>query len=406
MQLEPKRYIYIVILLWVAGIVTSLSWNLLQMKNSAENAHQKTAKAFVQQISLTRAWNASHKGVYLRVSETLHPNPFLQVSNRDVTTTDGTSLTLINPAFMTRMISDIAQDQGDIKFHMTSLKPINPENKPSQWERDGLLFFEKEKTQDYFNTDKQNGKDIFNYMVPLVTKKSCLQCHAKQGYKEGDIRGGVRVSFQIQKVEFSTLIISHLFLLCAGTLVLAGFGNQIIKLTATLKKQSNIDGLTQIANRRFFDITLHREWLRSRRLKSPLSLIMCDIDHFKLYNDNYGHQAGDICLKKVAQALKGAAKRPEDLVARYGGEEFVIILPKTPAEGAKVMAEQAREAVESLKIEHCANNIAEHVTISLGIATQIFTQISAENDIIKNADKALYGSKESGRNIFTHFDDV
>ncbi len=376
------------------------------MNNSAEKEHRKTAKAFVQQILLTRAWNASHKGVYLRVSETVHPNPFLQVSNRDVTTTDGTSLTLINPAFMTRMISDIAQEQGDIKFHMTSLNPINPENKPSQWERDGLLFFEKEKTQEYFNTDEQNEKDIFNYMVPLATKKSCLQCHAKQGYKEGDIRGGVRVSFQIQKLEFSTLIISHLFLLCAGILVLAGFGNQIIKLTATLKKQSNVDGLTQIANRRFFDITLHREWLRSRRLKSPISLIMCDIDHFKLYNDNYGHQAGDICLKKIAQALKGVAKRPEDLVARYGGEEFVIILPETPAEGAKVMAEQAREAVESLKIGHCASNIAEHVTISLGITTQTLNQVSTENDIIQNADKALYTSKESGRNIFIHIDDV
>ncbi len=406
MQLEPKRYIYLVILLWAAGIVTSLSWNLLQIKNSAEEEHRKTAKAFVQHILLTRAWNASHNGVYVRVSATLHPNPFLQVSNRDVETTDGTPLTLINPAFMTRMISDISLEQGEMKFHMTSLKPINPENKPSQWERAGLLVFEKEKTQEYFNTVKQNGNDIFNYMVPLVTKKSCLQCHAKQGYIEGDIRGGVRVSFQITKLAFSTLIISHFVLLCAGILVLAGFGNQIIKLTETLKKQSNVDGLTEIANRRFFDITLHREWLRSRRLNSPLSLIMCDIDHFKLYNDNYGHQAGDICLKKVAQTLKGAAKRPDDLVARYGGEEFVIILPETPAEGAKVIAEQAREAVESLMIEHSSNKIADHVTISLGIATRNPTHVSAENDLIEDADKALYTSKESGRNIFTHADDV
>jgi diguanylate cyclase (GGDEF)-like protein len=406
MRIEPKKYIYIVSLLWVAGIFTSLTWNLLQIKKSAEEEHRKTAKAFVQQILLTRAWNASHNGVYLRVSETVHPNPFLQVSDRDVETTDGTSLTLINPAFMTRMISDIAQDQGSVKFHMTSLKPINPENQPSQGERAGLLFFEKEKTQEYFNTVKQNGNDIYNYMVPLVTKKTCLQCHAKQGYKEGDIRGGVRVSFQIMKMELSPLIISHFVLLCVGVLVLAGFGNQIIKLTDTLKEQSNVDGLTQIANRRFFDFTLHREWLRSRRLKSQLSLIICDLDHFKSYNDNYGHLAGDICLKKVAQALKRAVKRPGDLVARYGGEEFVIILPETPAEGAKVMAEQAREAVESLKIEHSTNKIARHVTISLGIATRTLTQSSAENDLIEDADKALYASKESGRNIFTHFDDV
>lgn len=149
---------------------------------------------------------------------------------------------------------------------------------------------------------------------------------------------------------------------------MVGFGNRIVELTDNLKQQSNIDGLTQIANRRVFDETLHREWLRSRRLKAPLSLIMCDIDHFKLYNDTYGHQAGDLCLQKVAQALRGATKRPEDLAARYGGEEFVIILPETSFAGAIVVAEQVREAVESLRIRHISSKVAKHVTISLGIA--------------------------------------
>lgn len=262
---------------------------------------------------------------------------------------------------MTRMISELAKEQRDVKFHMTSLKPITPQNKPSAWEKAGLLAFEKNQIQEYYSTDKKNG----------------------------------------------ALIVSHLFMLCAGVLVVTGFGNRIVKLTENLKQQSNIDGLTQIANRRFFDETFHREWLRSRRLQSPLSLIMCDIDHFKLYNDAYGHQAGDTCLKKVAQALSGATKRPKDLAARYGGEEFVIILPETPPEGATVVAEQVREAVESLRIRHSSSKVAEHVTISLGVATtRTLTQVSAENELIESADKALYASKVNGRNIFTHVDDV
>lgn len=406
MQLEPKKYILIVVLLWVVGVGASLTWNLFQVKQSAEHEYLKTAKAFVQQILITRAWNASHAGIYLRVSETLQPNPFLEVSERDVETRTGMKLTLVNPAFMTRMISEFAQKQGDVKFHMTSLNPINPHNKPTAWERVGLLAFENNQTQDYYSSGKQNKIESFSYLAPLVTKNSCLRCHAKQGYKEGDIRGGVSVTFPVTKENVGPLIVTHLFMLSVGVLILAGFGNRIIKLTESLKKQSNVDGLTQIANRRFFDETLHREWLRSRRLKSPLSLIMCDIDHFKLFNDTYGHQTGDTCLKKVAQALHDAAKRPEDLVARYGGEEFVIILPETPADGAKVVAEQMREAVESLKINHSASESAEYVTISLGVATRTLTQISTENKLIKNADKALYASKENGRNIFTHIDDV
>lgn len=406
MQLEPKRYIAIVVLLWILSIFASLFWNLFQINESAKIEHLKTAKAFVQQVLITRAWNASHAGIYLRVSDTLQPNPFLQVSNRDIEATDGLQLTLVNPAFMTRMISELANEQGDVKFHMTSLKPINPENKPSAWERVGLLAFENNQTQEYYNTGKENVVNYFSYMASLVTSKSCLQCHEKQGYKEGDIRGGVSVTFPITQKNTGALIVSHLFMLCAGVLVLAGFGNRIVNLTESLRKQSNVDGLTQIANRRFFDETFHREWLRSRRLKSPMSLIMCDIDYFKLYNDTYGHQSGDRCLKKVAQVLQNVVKRSTDLAARYGGEEFVIILPETASEGATVVAEQVREAVESLRIEHSSSDIAEYVTISLGVATRTPTQVSAESKLIESADKALYASKENGRNIFTHVDDV
>lgn len=150
MQLEPKKYILIVVLLWVGSVGTSLIWNLFQVKQTAEQEYLKTAKAFVQQILITRAWNASHAGIYLRVSETLRPNPFLQVPERDIETNAGLKLTMVNPAFMTRMISELAQEQGNVKFHMTSLDPINPQNKPTAWERGGLLAFEENQNSSFF----------------------------------------------------------------------------------------------------------------------------------------------------------------------------------------------------------------------------------------------------------------
>lgn len=147
---------------------------------------------------------------------------------------------------------------------------------------------------------------------------------------EGDIRGGISVTYPVSFRTGRLLVFSHLVMAFAGILIIFGFGSRLTNAMEVLRHQSQVDGLTQISNRRNFEEFLHREWLRNRRLKTPLSLILCDIDCFKLYNDTYGHQAGDACLKQVANCLKGTIKRPADLVARYGGEEFVIVLPAPP----------------------------------------------------------------------------
>ncbi len=404
MQLEPKKYILIIVILWVVSVSASLCWNLFQLDRSAEINNVKRAKAFFQQVLITRGWSASHGGLYLRVSEQLPPNPFLHVPDRDIETTDGVQLTLINPALMTRMISELAEKQGLTNFHLTSLQLINPGNAPLPWEKIALQDFEKGKSQEYFFTRQENDSEVFHYIASLYVSQECLQCHKQQGYKIGDVRGGLTVSFPINKKSISTLVLSHCFMLLFGALLIVGFGNKIVRLTETLKKQSNIDGLTRIANRGYFDQILHREWLCSRRKKTTLSLILCDIDHFKLYNDTYGHQAGDSCLKQVAQALNTSTNRPADLVARYGGEEFVVILPETSAKGAGDVAERMRTAVENLQVAHSTSETAECVTISLGVATTT-SSVATEKELIKQADKALYASKRNGRNRITHADD-
>lgn len=163
-----------------------------------------------------------------------------------------------------------------------------------------------------------------------------------------------------------------------------------------LEEMLKTDRLTDISNRRCFDEYIEIEWKRAIRDKSPISIIMIDIDHFKLFNDTYGHIAGDECLKSVAHALKGSCNRAGDLVARYGGEEFVAILPNT--QDAKSLAEKCRENVENLQISHEASLTSNYVTVSLGISTVIPTDNSPFIAFTRHADRALYKAKETGRN--------
>lgn len=165
-----------------------------------------------------------------------------------------------------------------------------------------------------------------------------------------------------------------------------------------LKRLASLDGLTGIANRRRFDEYIDAEWRRMTREKMPLSLILCDIDFFKKYNDTYGHQAGDACLRKVANALNFCIKRSVDLVARYGGEEFAVILPNTTTAGASQVAEEIREFVNSLKIPHAQSAVSEHVTLSLGVASMEPTLDTSPSMLIATADAALYRAKAAGRN--------
>jgi diguanylate cyclase (GGDEF)-like protein len=174
-----------------------------------------------------------------------------------------------------------------------------------------------------------------------------------------------------------------------------------------LQRLASTDGLTQVANRRCFDESLdqeHRRMMRSQFCGPgadpvSLSLILCDIDHFKLYNDTYGHQAGDLCLQQVAQTLSGVVNRPMDLVARYGGEEFVILLPETDEIGAVHVAEQICAQVRSLAIPHL-RSLQKYVTISAGVATVNPCMESQMAKLVTIADQALYQAKQEGRDRF------
>lgn len=180
---------------------------------------------------------------------------------------------------------------------------------------------------------------------------------------------------------------------------IANMQEQLSEANRALERLSQIDPLTNLMNRRGFFLNLEREFGRSNRDHTPISLIMLDVDSFKPYNDNYGHLRGDSCLKMISKALNSALLRPADIVARYGGEEFVILLPNTETEGAILVAERVRLAVAKENLEHNFSPVANYITVSLGVATKSSDKQSPE-DLIGLADKRLYIAKDSGRNRF------
>jgi diguanylate cyclase (GGDEF)-like protein/PAS domain S-box-containing protein len=161
---------------------------------------------------------------------------------------------------------------------------------------------------------------------------------------------------------------------------------------------SNRDGLTNIANRRYFDKYLLIEWQRAKRHAKPLSLIILDIDCYKTFNDTYGHLAGDECLKQIAKALEKTVNRSTDVAARFGGEEFAVILPETDLIGATVVANNIKTAISALKIPHTGSNVNNFVTISIGVSTILPDLHAKPEDLINKTDQALYQAKEKGRN--------
>jgi diguanylate cyclase (GGDEF)-like protein/PAS domain S-box-containing protein len=170
------------------------------------------------------------------------------------------------------------------------------------------------------------------------------------------------------------------------------------QLTDLLERLSYQDGLTGIANRRKFDEAMQLEWRRAKRGQVSLSLIMVGIDFFKKFNDRYGHQAGDDCLKEIARTLQETIHRPGDVAARFGGEEFAVLLPQTSKEGAASVAEVIRTRIEGLKITHLDSSVSPYITVSLGVATLVPNEQTQATDLISAADRALYRAKREGRN--------
>jgi diguanylate cyclase (GGDEF)-like protein/PAS domain S-box-containing protein len=258
------------------------------------------------------------------------------------------------------------------------------------------------------------AEEITGYSVEDVIGKnvSCLlhPDHFKKAKKmiECKIRGEAKTVYDLDIISKNgrvtpSEISSNLIFQSGQPVGVQAFVRDITernKMLDKLRKMSFRDGLTGLANRRYFDEVMNNEWKRAKRESHPLSLILLDIDSFKSYNDTYGHQEGDACLKNISRAIKPYAKRPGDLAARYGGEELTLILPCVDSQNAFKTAEKIRKRVQTLKITHNGSKVngCKTISISAGVATLVPDTNSSQSILVNLADKALYSAKNKGRN--------
>jgi diguanylate cyclase (GGDEF)-like protein len=384
----------LVIALVLSGIFLDMAMRTRKLLNQ-ENIIQ--ARIVFNTIILARRWNANYGGVYVEKKNGVESNPYLE--NPDIRTTDGRVFTLRNPALMTREISEYAEKDGMFKFHITSLKLMNPHNKPDEFEENALRKFETGAVTEVSRTEVINKRRYFRYMAPLYIEQDCLQCHKNQNYSLGDVRGGISISLDIEelenKIRHNTMtivvagIVSTLLLLGLIYYLMSRLIKKLEEARQMIEEIAITDQLTEVFNRRHIMSRLEEEFEQVKRLKKNVSCIMADIDNFKHINDSYGHLVGDQVLKAISHRIRNTV-RAYDILGRYGGEEFLIIMPDTTLEEARGLAERIRIRVKEEKVNTTT------VTMSLGVVCVEESDRSLD-DIIRRADQNLYSAKKAGK---------
>ena len=401
-----KKYLTSIGLL-ICLVILSVFWGFyFRSTELIENQLLYQGQAFFQEVVLTRQWAAQHNGVYVRMDPGVTVNPYLlQVPGLKVVIRDQEEqqYTLKNPALITREISELANQKGLFRFHITSLKPLNPNNAADSFEQAALNKFSSN-VKEFTTFETKDNEVFYRYMAPLVTEKSCLTCHSHQGYKEGDIRGGISVTISATEIA-DKIRESRLFLLISAILIILlilaiiyflarSFIKDLHDAEQKLVDMATHDHLTSLFNRREAYRKLGEELAISLQSQQPLSLLLIDLDHFKRVNDTHGHSAGDIVLQSVADAMRQCIKT-EGFCCRYGGEEFLVVLPGASLETAIAVAEKLRLQIEKLEMPVSPGTLLR-ITASIGVAT--LKEGETVDQLVSQADSAMYQAKKSGRN--------
>jgi len=380
----------------------------LRTERLTEGVLLRQGRSLFTQVILTRRWASDHGGVYVKLRPGVEPSQFLlnvPGLKVNIADEDGQHYTLRNPGLIVRELSQIGDEKGLYSFHVASLKPVNPAvSTPDAFEKKALLSFERG-AKEFTAMEKTKDGPVYRYMAPLYYEQQCDICHAYQGYKIGDIRGGVSVTLPMTLVNQQLAanrkysIISALVVLgvlfAFLSIISRRFLRALTKTQGELIEMAATDGLTGLLNRRAGIERMEEEISRHRRTDAPLSCLMLDIDYFKTVNDTYGHLAGDHVLVVLSDALKSSTRR-HDIVCRYGGEEFMILVPEANLISAIAVAEKIRTKISEKVVIFDDNMIM--LTVSIGV-----TEINHDADenidsTIYRADSALYEAKKSGRN--------
>ena len=410
---------------------------IIKYISDTKNEYQKISEKILFEQALTlynsvvtmREWSSNHGAIYIKAHDNIKPNPYL-IDNHTFTK-DNELLIKINPAWMTRQISEMSNEKQKYYFKITSLNPMNPINAPDEFEKRALKYLQNNKNETYYTS---MNKDRYNFLGSLKVETSCLNCHSTQNYQLGDVIGGLRVSiptdYYNEKNEiveskanilyFVTFFTSIVFIIIITFTIHSIYVRElnILKLNKTLEskvnqrtkelreankkllKISTIDYLTNLSNRRHFFEIGSKAFLLAKRENKNISIICIDIDFFKQINDTYGHDIGDEVLKFVANKMIKSVRK-SDIVARTGGEEFTILLHNTDENSALIIAEKLRTSIENNN--YTKDDLEVKVTISLGIS-----QLKGDDEeldfIISRADKALYIAKKNrNKSVIYHF---
>ncbi|OEF97022.1 diguanylate cyclase [Desulfuribacillus alkaliarsenatis] len=399
--------IILISIFWVYSITAELH----STEETYVNLAIETAESYSEAVRDIRDWATRHGGVYVQVTEENTPNPYLNTENREVIIDNDFILTKLNPAYVTRQVSEISDERTGIYFTVVSIEPVNPANMADSWEEHALDSFTREGADKVYEVIKTEAGQLFRYITPIYLVEGCKGCHEEQDRPVGEVRGGISVAFPYEAFEKSrteqlvrNIIIYTIFYLLFIFFVIF-FGKKLVYaekerqvLFAELEKIAHTDKLTALASRHYFFINLEQEIQRHKRYDSILSLIIIDLNNFKQINDRYGHLIGDEALKLASQIIKDNI-RTTDLAGRLGGDEFVIMLPETGIEQAEEIGERLRESFEQAVLIIGEGNQKVDISASLGASNinllekdQSIEEV--RNQLIAKADKAMYKAKK------------
>jgi|GEM_PF-5820556 len=411
-----RWYGWTLTLCWTAVVAGLLIWSVVEnQRGNVDEAMIRAEMAREKDIAYRR-WVQVNGGVYIPVTPTSQPNPHLNVPERDITTPSGKALTLVNSSYMVRQVSELAGDSISVKSHITSLKPLRPQNAPDPREAEALRQFEQG-AQKVTWQETMDGRLYLRTMWPFVVNESCLKCHAQQGYQVGDIRGGITTSVPLPTL-FSSLgkmwatIAGYGLLWTAG---LTGIGFSWRRLQQHERKREHIeeqlrhaalhDALTGLPNRRIFHEDLRHAIREDRHSDRRFAVMLLDLDRFKVVNDGLGHAMGDRLLIEVARRLVecvGADHRRAEapLVARLGGDEFAVLLRQT---GGSAEAQALATAIQHRVAEPVIiAGLEIHSSASIGLVISSGAYEVPE-EVLRDADTALYAAKNAGRARYALF---
>jgi len=403
-----KRSLLFIHLSWLCLILGLLGWSLWRDNLQIDRLVEREALVRLKSANNIRRWIVGFGGVYAPVSEAHRPNPLIPVSvGRDIETRDGLQLTIANSisALTHIMGKDNRVEGGFIRF--TGPEPLKPENAPDPWETAAIKRLADGETLAGGFTELE-GKPYYRLMQPLLLKPKCYKCHQYTSFQLGDIVGGLGVNVDLavysglRQEVLTSHFLNYLGIWAVGALGITfagrrwqGFLREKDAYNQRLQELATHDQLTGFLNRHQLDVIFDHELARAKRQKTPLSILMVDIDNFKTINDRHGHPIGDKVLQSIAGDLEKTL-RASDYVIRYGGDELLFLLPESDHR-------QSLKKAEAIRCRILAHTVAVNetdsvrITLSIGAATYPDHGLG-QKELVQVADKAVYRAKHEGRN--------